>query len=273
MKYCLSIVYFIFFFVYLLPAQELEVGLFTGLTYYEGELSPILKEDLHEQMVLHYGAFVNAPVFKWLSFALGATTTELKLDGSLASFHHNIKIKTPLHELYWQASFKPIRFYLFNKSVQINPFIGSGVIFLHYIPYGWYQGKWLDLRDLGTAGQGLVGFADKYPRWAFAIPLFYGIQFNWKQRIQMTIEIRLRYPFTDYLDDIGFNRVKPLEILEKRGPIAAFFANSLYFDKEENIPDYFRRGTKRMDYYHTLSMGITFSLGKRKNTEPPYCWY
>lgn len=255
--------------------QNFEVGLVNGMTYYEGELSPVLPEHLIAQMWPNFGLSFKINLFRWLSFDLGYNQLELYANGAYANYHNNVSIKNPIKEYLWEALFYPIRWYPFKSDLSLSPYIGGGTIFLFHEPYGKYKGRWIKLRPIGTEGQGLPGFADYYSNIAFAIPLRLGFKLQLNRKWTLIFDLRLRYPFTDYLDDIGFVRVNPVNIVEQKGEIAGFFAQSLQHNTIGTVPAYSRRGSKRMDYYHSFSLGLYFRIGKIGYIGEKYvedCW-
>lgn len=64
-------------------------------------------------------------------------------------------------------------------------------------------GNGINLRDLGTEGQGYADRPAPYGNMGFSIPFGLGLKIALGKRFGMGLEWGMRKTFTDYLDDIG----------------------------------------------------------------------
>ena len=87
------------------------------------------------------------------------------------------------------------------------------------------QFELIDLQPLGTEGQGLPGFEDKYSLTQINIPFGIGFKFQLFDNIELGFEFVPRYTFTDYLDDVSRDYVNYDELMAANRPLAARLAN------------------------------------------------
>ncbi|MFM2206822.1 MAG: hypothetical protein RL213_797 [Bacteroidota bacterium] len=80
-------------------------------------------------------------------------------------------------------------------------FVGIGVF--HYDPMTEYQGQVIQLRPLGTEGQGQIETRKTYSTFGVCIPAGIGFKYTIDRYWGVGIEIGLRKTFTDYIDDVS----------------------------------------------------------------------
>ena len=76
-----------------------------------------------------------------------------------------------------------LEFYPFRSDRIVSPYVTVGFAAFQYDPQTTFQGETVSLRELGTEGQGLPGFGDRYGEWAVALPLGGGLRFNLGDRV------------------------------------------------------------------------------------------
>ncbi|MBK6338552.1 MAG: hypothetical protein IPH74_09395 [Bacteroidetes bacterium] len=64
-------------------------------------------------------------------------------------------------------------------------------------------GNKVKLQPLGTEGQGMPGYGDKYKRFSFAALMGAGIKWNLTRRLSMAWDVVYYHTFTDYIDDVS----------------------------------------------------------------------
>ena len=98
----------------------------------------------------------------------------------------------------------------------INPYLFAGLALIAHNPQAIAPatdqagnpideaGQWVDLRPLGTEGQNIDSIgASPYGKFAFVIPVGFGIKLKVHHNLDLNFEIGMRYAFTDYLDDVS----------------------------------------------------------------------
>jgi hypothetical protein len=116
----------------------------------------------------------------------------------------------------------------------------------------------VDLQPLGTEGQGLDGYDDKYNQLIAAIPLGLGLRFWLGDRISLLIEGSTRLLFTDYLDDVSDRPVVYEDILLGNGATAASLSNPGIIPGSDEATQPYRRGDARNDGLYFLNLTLTY---------------
>ena len=150
--------------------------------------------------------------------------------------YRNLSFKSHIWELSAQAEFSGLTVYreghrydikrahgYKNILFQAYGFVGVGVF--HFNPKGYYRGRWYNLRDMGTEGQGLPGEPDKYSRFAFCIPIGAGFRYGISKNWNIGLEYGIRKTFTDYIDDVSGVYYDNETIRANYGDAAAYFAD------------------------------------------------
>lgn len=157
--------------------------------------------------------------------------------------------------------------YNFGEENPLSPYITAGLGVFHFNPKTTYDGNEVALQPLGTEGQGLPGFEERYRTVALAIPFGAGVKFQLNSTVNISFDILARRTFTDYIDDISTNYVAFDELAAGNGLLAAQLGNRIgeYFGQEEpvSLPTGSQRGGANVDdYYFTGMLTVTFKLNR-----------
>jgi len=131
-----------------------------------------------------------------------------------------------------------------NSTKWFSPFVGIGVGTFKFNPktdYTFPDGRivTIELQPLGTEGQGLSGFDEKYSLRAMSIPVIAGIKLKFSDSVTCTFEIMARYTNTDYLDDVSTSYVDAENFPSTpQGELASFLSNRIdeFLGLPENDP-------------------------------------
>ncbi|MBL0048816.1 MAG: outer membrane beta-barrel protein [Bacteroidetes bacterium] len=158
------------------------------------------------------------------------------LTGQPQRNYRNLSFKSNIWELSAQAEVSGLTVYreghrydikrahgYKNILFQAYGFFGVGVF--HFNPKGYYRGRWYNLRDMGTEGQGLPGEPDKYKRFSFCMPIGAGFRYGISKNINIGIEYGIRKTFTDYIDDVSGVYYDKETIRANSGDAAAYFSD------------------------------------------------
>jgi len=119
----------------------------------------------------------------------------------------NLSFHTAVNELYIDARFEPLRTAKkWGKSkLHISPYLGTGIGLFSFNPKAFTKnGTEVELQPLGTEGQGLSGYAEKYSRLQVVIPVNIGVRVTPKSRLySLSLDLSYNHTFTDYLDDVS----------------------------------------------------------------------
>lgn len=92
----------------------------------------------------------------------------------------------------------------YSNNWIISPYAGAGLGIFSFNPKTWYQGEEIELQPLGTEGQGIKPYGQKYSRVGLILPFSLGIRFVEPKRLySIGIDFTYTYTFTDYLDDVS----------------------------------------------------------------------
>jgi hypothetical protein len=105
-------------------------------------------------------------------------------------------------------------------SYRASAYLSAGIAGFYFNPRTLYQDSWVELQPLGTEGQGLPGYADKYNRFQLAVPVGIGFKIKPGDRSSFGLTFGYRHTFTDYLDDVSGN-YPDLQQLYQLNPMAA----------------------------------------------------
>lgn len=108
-----------------------------------------------------------------------------------------------------------------TKSITFIPYFYTGVGVTFFNPKTRYNGSWVALQPLATEGQGLAGRPDKYKRATLVIPLGAGLKYMVDKQWSVSLDMSLRYTFTDYIDDVSTSYYRPDLIEAAYGTTAA----------------------------------------------------
>ena len=150
--------------------QYVEVGVFGGLSNYQGDLAPVafVPKETHAA----FGAFYKFNLNYWFAFkgSLYSGLISGNDDNSTEEWkqQRNLSFQTPIQEasLYFELFLKK-----YNPNYKWNimsPYIFFGISLYHFNPRANYMGVWYDLQPLGTEGQGNIGIL--VWKWGIAKP-------------------------------------------------------------------------------------------------------
>jgi len=217
-------------FSYGLKAQSFEVGPQVGGMFYTGDLDPRKFTDQRKNLKLAVGAHLKYNFNPY--FAIRANVVRGKVVGrdSLSTvdwqLRRNLSFESNVTEFSLMLENNLLGFDITpgsGKSFSLHAFAGIAVY--KFNPRTLYNGQYYDLQPLGTEGQGLPGYGDKYSLTQLAIPLGAGLKFKVTDRISIGMEISSRFLFTDYLDDASGTYLSYEELQAGNGQLAANLAN------------------------------------------------
>ena len=117
--------------------------------------------------------------------------------------NRNLNFRSRVYEAYIAPEMHFFTGPAFTKGV--HPYVSAGLGFAYFEPQTYFNNQWINLRPLGTEGQGLdvVGSIEKYNPYTLTFPIGLGVQFHAGNSWFIGIELNYRYTLTDYLDDVS----------------------------------------------------------------------
>ncbi|MDP2722456.1 MAG: DUF6089 family protein [Bacteroidales bacterium] len=190
----------ILLFAFSAQAQNLEIGLFGGGSYYLGELNPGMP---FAQTQASYG--ISGRYYKgsrWsyrLSYYRGKVTGSDEKYGGVTD--RDLSFVSDLNDFALVAEFNFWPYFTGSKMEYFTPYIFGGIGFFTFSPK---TPGGVKLQPQGTEGQN-AGFDGRSPynQYSLSIPFGFGFKYSLSKRVGINLEWGMRKTFTDYVDDIS----------------------------------------------------------------------
>ncbi len=252
-----------------IKSQSLDIGIGVGGVLYWGDLNGpdfgtnVGNTNLGIQIVGNY------TLSRYFSVKGGLLYGTLSGDDSKSSLdwqkERNLNFTSILIEASVLTEFHIFGYNKLDEESPFSPFGVFGVSGMYFNPKTSLDGVTHALQPLGTEGQGLPGFEDKYSRLTGAFVLGAGIKVRLSESVIMVVEGLGRRVFTDYLDDLSGDYVSYPELAAGNGEVAARLGNRIgeYLGQAE--PVILETGTQRggkfiSDYFMTGMVTFYFKI-------------
>lgn len=209
------------------------------------------------------------------AFALGYVSGADSLTKEFHRNYRNLSFRSPILELSAQLEYSIIkerdaRRYRLRSSKggrvpNFNLYIFAGLGGFYYNPQAYYNGRWENLRGLGTEGQQLgdiLPTRKPYPLFSVCIPMGFGFRLPTDRVFSIGIEYGVRKTFTDYIDDVSMTYIDNNTIKVVNGDLNAALA-----DRSPAInANYTQRGDpsdKDLYMFMFVSVFYKIKLGRR----------
>lgn len=271
-----------------LQGQQIEGGAGLGILLYWGDLTP--KDPVEGLSNARAGGqfFIRSEVSSKVDIRFNLMAGKLYGDDSKSSdpvmMQRNLRFYSWITELSVLGEYTFLNFDLPEYKDGLSFYLTTGASILYFNPKTDYQGNTYALQPLGTEGQGMPGFSDKYSRFSMALPFGGGMKIRLSERLTFNPEIIGRITFTDYLDDVSGFYVNYFELLNGNGEISAALGNRQGEFLGQSEPVITQTGATRggpnSDDFYWVGMinftyllsedGSIFSHGKKKyNSDCP----
>ncbi len=241
-------------------AQNLELGIFGGGSYYVGEMN------LGTPFVETQPAFgVSARYSKNSRWSYRLSYTRGKVQGSEAitgDVGSGLNFETSINDFALVAEFSFWEYFTGSKNNFYSPYIFAGLGFFTFNPKST---DGVDLQPLGTEGQN-IGFDGRspYKKWSVSIPFGIGFKYSLSKRVGLNLEWSLRKTFTDYVDDVSKTYYRDGTTINP--DVSA----EIYSDPTMNHQPYMERGDeKNFDWvsYAGVTISYKFDLYSKKRCD------
>lgn len=236
-----------------------ELGGWLGASNYFGDLNTnwrlnrahlaggiAARYDFNDRLALRFGANVCG---------ISAYDSDSK---NIYEKRRNLSFRSLIEEGTAQFEFNFLPYVHGHRDFFYTPYLFLGPTVYHFNPQGQYNGKWYDLRDLGTEGQ-FKG--EEYNTTQVAIIYGIGFKFDLSYRWSINFELSGRKLFTDYIDDVSGVYADVREIKAQRGVIAAALADPSV-EPKIGLPGRQRGNGKVNDAYVTAGVGLVYYFGQ-----------
>ena len=244
--------------------QTIEVGPHVGITSYIGELntwrhlgswSPL------NQFNYEVGGVVRYNYDSRWAFRLDYTWLKVQALDDAAAWRPEAELhfRTKVHDLSLMVEFNFLNYYTGRPESSFSPYIFAGVSGLKYNPQPctldtilapafdtWY------FRDLMTEDVA-------YGKYAMSIPFGLGCKLSLSKHLAATLEWRMHYTFTDYLDDVS--GIYPADanhaqLLDDEGNVVYDFTDPTGAFKENHQ----RGNTTTNDWFGMVNLSLTWKF-------------
>ncbi len=241
------------------PLSRSELGVIAGGMTYIGDLKPYeIHKDIHLSLGMVYRYNINPRTAFRANFLYGNVSAD-DAKSSISTFRdRNLNFHSDIYELGAGFEFNYYPFQLGHERYKATAYLLAEIAFFRMNPKTDYLGNEIELRTVGTEGQGTSASSrGHYKTIQFAIPIGVGVKFSLGKRIGFNLELGIRKTFTDYLDDVhSASYVDPNILLTENGPLAAALSN-----RSGRL--YGQRGNpSNKDWYLFAGGMLTFQLGK-----------
>lgn len=138
---------------------------------------------------------------------------EMFVDRAYPRRYRNLQFTSPVISFGGMVELNLYKYEAGNSdNFKFAPFVGIGGGGFWFDPRtnDPLTGEKVRLQPLGTEGQGLPGYGDRYKLFQPQIMGSAGLKFNAGPALAMTFEVIYHQTFTDYLDDVSSNFVDPM---------------------------------------------------------------
>jgi opacity protein-like surface antigen len=202
-------------------AQTRELGISAGTSNFLGDLGK--KEpngkfyfgDIEASLFRPaFGVFYRHGFNKWIAVKASLTYGRLEGDDRRTDYkeiqdndwfrnYRNLHFKSRIIEAAFVAEVHLMPYAAGSTKWRIAPYITAGIGIFNFDPKAEYNGEWVRLRPLGTEGQGIPGYGNKYSLIQPSFPIGLGLKYNVTREITIALEFGHRFTMTDYMDDVS----------------------------------------------------------------------
>jgi opacity protein-like surface antigen len=252
--------------------QNIQGGIGIGKAAYWGDLnSPAFSTNIANNGGTALQIFLKRNMNTQAGIKMSISTMKIQANDANSDQawqkERNLSFKSNLVELSALGEFYLFGFDPFTNEKPFSPYITAGITAGYFDPKTTYKGVEYDLQPLGTEGQGLPGYKNKYSKYFLGLPFGAGAVLKVNRAIDLNFDIIARRTFTDYLDDVSGDYVNYNELKAGNGELAAILADrtneylNINEPKIRNTGDQ-RGGANVQDWYFTVMVGISFTLAE-----------
>lgn len=244
----------IFIFPLFLNAQYTELGLFAGTSNYQGDLSPTNLKTSLSRTHASFGAFGRYNMNNHLSVKLGLTYGVISGDDRDNNQSRNLNFRSDIIDISVTGEFNILGYQPYALERVFSPYGFIGIGLVHFNPRTKYNDEWVELQPLGTEGQGIPEYGNKYGLVQVVIPFGGGLKYAINDSWNLGAELGLRKTFTDHLDDVSGRYVDEDILAANNGEVAAALANR---SGEAVTGGSFRGNPDNKDWYVFIGFSIS----------------
>lgn len=239
--------------------QHLSLGLSAGAANYNGDLTENIRSSI-KQSHPYFGVQAILDLDQVFSLQLQYVKTKVSGNDALASSPllraRNLNFESNINEISLVGQMRILNLFR-EEPLKFSPYLQLGLAHFSFNPRTEYGGVMVDLQPLGTEGQGMSFYPDRYHLNSTAFISGFGARYQHNANFSLSLEFNFRLLSTDYLDDASGDYVSYEELNQFRGRTSAELGNKIRAATGRQ-----RANPKSNDSYQSLSLGIQYHFGK-----------
>ncbi|MFH1298035.1 MAG: DUF6089 family protein [Bacteroidota bacterium] len=243
--------FFSVFFVSAGSAQDMEIGIFGGGSYYLGDVNP---SNHFKGTQVAYGVLARYNFdSRW---AVKLSGTRGKVTGNSAGTwflpDRNLQFESPVTDISAVAEFNFLSYFTGSRRNFITPYVFAGVGMFFFKP----TSGGVELQPLGTEGQ-QVGYDGRkpYSLTGFNIPFGLGVKVGISRKIGIALFWEMHKTFSDYLDDISTTYYLDGASIDPNDPEQYLSDPTMGY-----LPGMQRGNSRDQDWYSFYGITITYKF-------------
>lgn len=244
-----------------------ELGLFGGGAFYFGELNPGRPFYMTRPAAGLVYRYNSSQRFAWRLHGMYGMVEASDANSNVPyQLERNLSFRTRLIEGSAILEFNYFPYEIGKAEYAFTPYMFGGLAGFSFNPEAEFNGEWIELRPLGTEGQGTQAYRTRklYPLVQVSVPFGFGFKFHVVNRIGIALEWGLRATFTDYFDDVSSTYADPDALIARGGAYAAFLADRSLTNPGKSNVGRQRGNPTTNDIYSMAGLIITVRLSGKE---------
>lgn len=245
-----------------------ELGLYGGVSYYLGDLNPAKQFFMVRPGVGLVYRFNPSRRFTWQFHGIYSSVQAYdSLANNDFQVTRNLSFRSRIIEVAGSLQFNFFDYEIGNLETPATPYIFAGIAVYNFNPKAEMNDDWVELRPLGTEGQGsgLKSAPKPYSLLGVSIPFGMGFKFHAFGRLGVSIEWGIRKTYTDFLDDVSTTYVDENILFANKGLQASEFADRAITSPGISNVNRQRGNPTTNDWYSFAGITLSYKLSTGKS--------
>ncbi|HKK76758.1 MAG TPA: DUF6089 family protein [Saprospiraceae bacterium] len=269
MKQHLTLLCFLFCIGALRAQTNIDFGLSGGLAVYSGDLSPREVGFSFEDIGPATSVFLRFQFKDWIGLRTSLSYAYLNADDRRSgNLFRDLSFQTNIYEASGILEISPTNIGYYDSKAVFVPYLAIGVGLFGFNPKTMINGELVELRPIGTEGQGLPNYDDYYSNTSLNFPFGLGVKIVVSDRLSFGVDVIGRKLQTDYLDDVSGTSVRYGDILENKGELAARLSNP-NLPLDTNPDRRYTRGGTFNDFYYMATVNFAYRIQSGRTVYKP----
>ena len=239
-----------------------EVGGWVGTSHYFGDLNTsfdISRPGLAVGGVARYN--YNERLCLKFSAGYGSVSADDANSSNAFEKRRNLSFRSKIIDATAQFEFNFLPYRHGSSDEFFTPYLFGGLSVYNFNPETKYNGKWVELRPLGTEGQFR---GEEYYSTLLALAYGGGFKIDLTPVWSLNVEVSARKLFSDYLDDVSGSYPNSADLQKLRGKVAVELSDRSLLDaegKKLGQTGRQRGNSQNKDTYVFTSIGLVYYFG------------